>query len=82
MYEENHVFRPIAMRSVYFVAGDIIIEPRDTLNGVERIKHLDFFNNFRNITSVENCKNFLQFTIESVKPLLNLEEIIFCLENS
>jgi len=70
------------MRSVYFVAGDIIIEPRDSLNGEERIKHLDILNNFRNITSVESYKNFLQFNLESVKPLLNLEEIIYCLENS
>ena len=70
------------MRSVYFVAGGIIIEPRDSLNGEERIKHLDILNNFRNITSVESYKNFLQFNLESVKPLLNLEEIIYCLENS
>ena len=82
MHEESHIFRQIAMRSVYFIAGDIIIEPRDTLNGEERIRHLDIFNNFRNITSVESCKNFLQFTMESVKHLLDLEEIIYCLENS
>jgi len=58
---------------VYFVAGDIIVEPRDSLNGEERIKNGDIFNKFKNIISVESYRNSLQFNLESVKPLLNLD---------
>ena len=81
-YLENIIFKPMAQSCVYFVAGDIIVEPRDSLNGEERIKNGDIFNKFKNITSVESYRNSLQFNLESVKPLLNLDQIVYCLENS
>lgn len=76
----SYIFRLIPEKKIYFLAGDILVEIEDQVEG--EIVSSMIFNEFRNITSIESSKNFISFSVETICPLKQLRKVIFQLENS